>query len=123
MSQKFLTRVLRDQLIKNGTEQKKLRDESQGEKDIDFKPVVKFFNPMGAATWLITEIDPDNHDIMFWLCDLGMQSPELGDVSIREMQEIVLPLGLKIERDYHFKANKTIGAYADAARAAGRISS
>jgi hypothetical protein len=119
--QKFLTDVLKVQLIKNGIAQKAARDASDGEKDIDFKPVVKFFNPCGAATWLISEISPDNPDLMFGLCDLGMQCPELGDVSIREMLDIKLPLGLKIERDYHFRADKTLSAYADAAREAGSI--
>jgi hypothetical protein len=119
--QKFLTDVLKVQLIKNGIAQKAARDASDGEKDIDFKPVVKFFNPCGAATWLISEISPDNPDLMFGLCDLGMQCPELGDVSIREMLDIKLPLGLKIERDYHFHADKTLSAYADAAREAGSI--
>ena len=122
MAQMFLTKVLKDQLIKNGIDQKKMRDTSQGEKSIDFKPVVKFFNPCGAATWLITEIDPDNPDIMFGLCDLGMQCAELGDVSITEMQSIRLRFGLKIERDYSFKARQTISEYATQADKEGRIS-
>jgi hypothetical protein len=33
-------------------------------------PVVKLFTPDAAATWLLTEIDPDNRDIAFGLCDL-----------------------------------------------------
>ena len=48
----------------------------------DFMPVLKLFNPCGAATWLITEIEAEgedmdgNHDyIMFGLCDLGFGSP------------------------------------------------
>jgi hypothetical protein len=87
----------------------------------DHKPVVKFFNPCGAATWLITEIYPDN-DTMFGLCDLGMGSPELGYVSLREMASIrTKPFGLPIERDRHFKANKTISSYADEAREIRRI--
>ncbi len=122
MSQQFLTRVLRDKLISNGIKQRKMRDSSEGEKDIDFEPVVKFFNPIGAATWLITEIDPDNQDIMFGLCDLGFQCPELGDVSIKEMSEMSLPMGMKIERDYHWRAKKTLSAYTDEASAAGHIS-
>lgn len=86
--------------------------------DADHKPVVKLFNPVGAATWLLTEIEGDT---AFGLCDLGMGSPELGSVSISELERITLPLGLKIERDLHFTADKTISQYAEAARANGYL--
>jgi hypothetical protein len=57
------------------------------DKDIvDFKLVVKLFNPCGAATWLLTELDPDDPDIGFGLCDLGLGSPELGSVRISELE-------------------------------------
>ena len=36
---------------------------------VSHKPVVKYFTPFGAATWLISEIDDEN--MMFGLCDLG----------------------------------------------------
>lgn len=36
----------------------------------DPRPVVKFFNPVGAATWLATEIDEDG-DTLFGLADLA----------------------------------------------------
>ena len=52
------------------------------EAEIDFRPVVKLFTPDGAATWLLTEIDPAYQDIVFGLCDLGMGCPELGSVSL-----------------------------------------
>jgi hypothetical protein len=89
---------------------------------IDFKPVVKLFCPWGAATWLLTEIDPENSEIAFGLCDLGMGSPEIGSVSLAEIRSIRGPGGLQIERDRHFEANKTLAAYADEARSKGRIS-
>jgi len=85
----------------------------------DFKPVVKFFNPVGAATWLLTEMD--EYGTMFGLCDLGMGSPELGSVTFDEIQSIDLPYGLGIERDINFKADKKISQYADQAREIGRI--
>jgi ParB family chromosome partitioning protein len=43
----------------------------------DPAPVVKFFNPMDAATWLATELGEDE-DTMFGLADLGFGCPELG---------------------------------------------
>jgi len=39
-------------------------------------------NYLGAATWLLTELDSEDPDIAFGLCDLGMQCPELGSVRI-----------------------------------------
>jgi hypothetical protein len=90
-----------------------------GEADIDFRPVVKLFTPDAQCTWLLTELG--NDDIAFGLCDLGMGTPELGFVSMREIRELRGPLGLPVERDLHFDANKTLSAYADEARAHGRI--
>jgi hypothetical protein len=90
-----------------------------GEPDIDFKPVVKLFTPDAQCTWLLTELG--NDDIAFGLCDLGMGSPEIGFVSMREIRELRGPLGLPVERDLHFDANKTLSAYADEARAHGRV--
>ena len=52
----LLTPELHDRLLTNG----RLRD-------VDHVPVVKFFNPVGAATWLATELDEDN-DTLFGLC-------------------------------------------------------
>jgi len=84
------------------------------------KPVVKFFNPCGAATWLIADIDEDG-DTLFGLCDLGMGCPELGYVSLRELENLRLPFGLKIERDRSFKASKSLLEYANEASANGCI--
>lgn len=84
-------------------------------------PVVKLFTPDADATWLLTEIDSDNHDHAFGLCDLGQGFPELGYVSVTELQAARGRLGLPVERDVHFKAEKAISAYAREARLAGRI--
>jgi hypothetical protein len=84
--------------------------------DFDPKPLVKLFNPVGSATWLIASVDPDNPDLAFGLCDLGMGCPELGSVSIEELSNIKGPLNLGIERDIHWQANKTLGEYATEAR-------
>ncbi len=88
---------------------------------IDFEPVVKLFCPWGGATWLLTEIDPGDPEIAFGLCDLGMGSPEIGSVSLAEIASVRGPAGLRIERDLYFRADKTLEAYADEARRAGRI--
>lgn len=88
---------------------------------LDPIPVIKLFTPDAGATWLLTELDPDNSDLAFGLCDLGLGEPELGHVLISEIQSIRGRLGLPVERDHHFRGAKTLSAYAAAARSAGRI--
>lgn len=87
----------------------------------DHWPVAKFFSPDGAATWLISEVDPDDADRLFGLCDAGLGFPELGYVSLAQLEVLRGPLGLPVERDRHFTADKPISAYAAEARAKGRI--
>jgi hypothetical protein len=87
----------------------------------DHPPVVKLFTPDGAATWLIAECDPDDPDRLFGLCDLGLGFPELGYVSLTEISALRGPLGLPVERDEHFIAEKPLSVYADEARARGRV--
>ena len=50
-----------------------------------------------------------------------MGTPEIGFVCMRELREARGPLGLAIERDFHFDADKKLSAYAEEARAHGRI--
>lgn len=118
MAQKFLLKDQLDKLLANGrSDAAAIAKDGKTE---DFWPVVKFFSPVGAATWLITSLDEDG-DTAFGLCDLGMGEPELGSVSLRELQSIRLRFGLKIERDMHFEAKGPLSQYAAEARAAGRI--
>ncbi|MFM0276534.1 DUF2958 domain-containing protein [Paraburkholderia sediminicola] len=95
--------------------------ESLQNPDFDPAPVVKLFTPDAGATWLLTEIDPDDHDHAFGLCDLGLGSPELGWVSMQELATVRGRFGLPIERDLHFCAEKRLSAYACDARRAGQI--
>ena len=83
-------------------------------------PVAKFFNPLGAATWLVTELAQDG-DSLFGLADLGFGCPELGYFSLREIEAIRLPFGLRIERDLAFTSLHPLSVWADAARRAGSI--
>lgn len=91
----------------------------RGLREPDPKPVARFFNPVGAATWLATEIDADG--ILFGLADLGFGCPELGSFSAAQLEAVRLPYGLGIERDLHFEAQHPLSVYAEAARAAGSI--
>jgi hypothetical protein len=114
----LLTKDIERKLLKNGEDQKKA--EALGHV-IDFFPVVKFFTPDAGATWLLTEIDPDDPDIAFGLCDLGLGFPELGTVSLAELREVRGRLGLTVERDLSFKADRRLSIYAAEAHARGCI--
>ena len=86
----------------------------------DPAPVVKFFNPLGAATWLATELYDDD-DTLFGLADLGFGCPELGTFSLSEMASVRLPFGLGIERDAAFFTSYRLSTWAETARRAGSI--
>lgn len=116
---KLLTLELRRKLLANG--RKRIFAQEEGRPEPDFFPVVKLFTPDAGATWLLTELDPDAPDIGFGLCDLGLGYPELGSVSLAELASVRGRLGLPVERDQHFKADKRLSQYAAEARALGRI--
>ncbi len=65
MNNALITDEQRIVLLTNGRE-------SLENPDFDPAPVVKLFTPDAGATWLLTEIDPDDHDHAFGLCDLGL---------------------------------------------------
>jgi hypothetical protein len=74
-----------------------------------------------TSSGILTEIDPEDPDIAFGLCDLGFGYPELGSVSLSELESVRGQLGLPIERDLYFTPTKTLSAYADEAPAHGGI--
>src|SRR3546814_13203407 len=86
----------------------------------DPAPVVKLFNPVGAATWLATELDADN-DTLFGLADLGFGCPELGSFSLDEIAALRLPFGLFIERDLFFASAVPVSIWAEPARLPGSL--
>jgi hypothetical protein len=110
---KLLTQTIREALLRNG--RMRQSTDMNGNPDIDFVPVVKLFTPDAACTWLLTELDPEEPDIAFGLCDLGMGYPELGSVRISELEAVRGRLGLPVERDLHFAPLHTIAVYARAA--------
>jgi hypothetical protein len=109
-SMKLYTQAQYEQLIKNGQNRRK-----------DHYPVIKLFMPGTAHTWLITELDPEEPDLAFGLCDLGMGFPELGYVSIDEISSVKNAYGLGVERDLYFEAKYPISVYANAARSCESI--
>ena len=116
---KLLTAYIRKKLLRNGRLHQQC-DEA-GKPEPDFVPVVKLFTPDAGFTWLLTEIDPDNPNIAFGLCDLGMGCPELGSVSLSELESLRGRLNLPVDRDLYFTATKTLSAYAEEAVAHGAI--
>jgi hypothetical protein len=115
MTQSLFTQIIRQKLLANGAR-------SAAGEDIDPIPVVKLFTPDANATWLLTEIDPDNPDIAFGLCDLGLGCPELGSVSLREIERLRGPLGLPVERDQHYDETRRLSEVAKMAKRAGSVS-
>ncbi len=67
------------------------------------------------------ELAPKFPDQAYGLYDLGLGSPELGWVSLPELAKVRGRFGLRVERDYFFVADRPLSAYAEEARAAGRI--
>ena len=109
---KLLTQDQHAQLIQNG----QANAESGGR--LDFPPVVRLFTPDAGCTWLLAEVDTEDADLAFGLCDLGLGYPELGYVRLSEIAELRGKLGLPVERDLHFTAAYPLTVYAEAARRA-----
>lgn len=102
---------LREKMIENARDIMKERSD-------DHPPIVKLFSIASNATWLLSELNPFEPTIAYGLCDLGMGFPELGYVSLEELESIQhpsLPIPL-IVRDEHFDAEYLMSVYVEAAR-------
>ena len=109
----LITKAIERQLIANW--------HNHGSPTAENKPPLKLFSTWGAATWLISEMNGDDNDLLFGLCDLGMGSPELGYVSHQELRNIKGPMGLTIERDMLFQPEKSLLDYAQEAAEQGAV--
>ena len=111
---KLLTQPIMEQLARNGI---------KADKDPSFNPspVVKLFTPDANATWLLVWTDPEDADIAYGLCDLGMGFPEIGSVRLSEIAAVRGRLRLPVERDLHWQARGTLMDYARRAWDAGHI--
>jgi len=88
-------------------------------RDEDHIPVVKLFTPWANATWLLTEMEPDGR--CFGLCDLGLGEPELGYVSLEDLEALQGPVGLKVECDLYFHTDKPLSVWTALAKRNRRI--
>jgi len=95
--------------------EKKLRlqhsaTERSGGANLYHKPVVRFFGG-SSFTMLASEMDDDGN--LFGVTDMGLGYKEMGFTNIRELQAIKFPpFGLPVERDLHWRAEKTLEEYA-----------
>ena len=96
---KLLTKAQREKLIRNHAENENATVPKK------HKVVVKLFNPVGMGTWYLTELNPYT-EMAFGLCEITEK--EIGYVSLTELEELRLPMGLKIERDRYSKIDKTL---------------
>ncbi|MBL1422602.1 MAG: DUF2958 domain-containing protein [Alphaproteobacteria bacterium] len=87
----------------------------------DLVPVVKLFTPDANCTWLLVSTEPDDADIAYGLCDLGLGCPEIGSVRLSEIATVRGVMGLPVERDIHFTGNMMLKEYAAKARVVGWI--
>ena len=111
---KLITDEQRQQLLANGA----FRATGQA---IDPLPVVKLYTPDAHATWLLTELDPQDSDTAFGLCDPGLGNPEIGTVRLSDLEHIRGPLKHRVERDRHFTPKHTLSEYVRRAKADGSI--
>lgn len=74
---------------------------SQEEKGMESEVVVKYFNPCGNGTWLITEGEKqeDGDWLFYGYCHLFEW--EWGYVTLSELKSVKLPFGLGIERELY----------------------
>ena len=81
---------------------------SQESKGINSTVIVKYFNPAGSGTWLITEAEEqeDGDWLLFGYCHISCW--EWGYVSLKELQALRLPFGLTVERDLYIPDNATV---------------
>lgn len=77
----------------------------------DAEVVVKYFNPCGAGTWLITEGEKqENGDwLLFGYCHIFEW--EWGYVMLSELEGVHLPFGSSIEREIYGKEGKQVKDY------------
>lgn len=81
---------------------------SQDGKGMDSVVLVKYFNPCGAGTWLITEAEEqeDGDYLLFGYCHIFCW--EWGYVMLSELQNLKLPFDLTIERDLYMPKNAKV---------------
>ncbi|WP_414714262.1 DUF2958 domain-containing protein [Sphingomonas sp.] len=86
-------------------------------------PLIRIKVADSDASWLVTEIDPDDHDLAYGLADAGIGLPEQGHFRLSTLADATGALGGRAERDRSFKPapGMTLAVLARIAHTAGRI--
>lgn len=72
--------------------------------------VAKYFNPVGQGTWYATEYDPITKIFFGYVSIFGDWNDEWGTFALSDLEDLKLPLGMKIERDLYC-GEKTINEH------------
>ena len=109
----LFTKEIRARLIANG----------KAGRQLDHVPVVKIIDPGSPATWLLTEIRPDDPDMLYGLIHdvRNEQTPELGYLSLARLLSDYGRLGEPLRYDPDFAPRYPVSVYRTAARLIGRI--
>jgi hypothetical protein len=115
--QDLLPPEIKGQLLDNGRR-------SLTHPEVDPTPVVKLFMAGTNAAWLLTEIDPNNEDRAFGLCQTDHRAgdPKLAYVSISELRSLAgIKPDMVLVRDHEANLDKPLSAYLRHAQLVGRI--
>lgn len=93
---KLLTETIKKDLIKHPFGSTEL----QG---TDARVLVKFFNPCGTGTWLVTEGEEQSDGDWIFFGYVHIFEWEAGYFKLSELTNLQLPFGLTIERDMYSK--------------------
>lgn len=109
-------------LFTEAQKQKLVNNGEPENRDKDHPPVVRLYIPDTSCSWLLSEFVPSEQpDIAFGLCDLGMGYPELGSVSVEELEAVGKGRPFSVRRDDSFEAEYPMSVYSLAARNAQEI--
>lgn len=79
---------------------------SQDGKGDEAQVLCKFFAPIGSWTWYVLEADKYEGDYELYGIVVNDYGKEYGYFMLSELQDLSLPLGLKVERDLYFSPCK-----------------
>ena len=77
---------------------------SQDGRGFDAEVIVKYFNPCGSGTWLITEAEKQEDGDWLLFGYIHIHEWEWGYVLLSELRNLRLPFGMTIERDLYSSA-------------------
>lgn len=82
---------------------REIGDQSEAE---DALVICKFFNSSGAGSWFAISYDPIDKIFFGYVSIFRDHCDELGDFSLKELEEFKGRFGLGIERDIYFQSKR-----------------